>query len=283
MLSRALGLLAFTLWLIPAAASANPTPEELAEARIHFERARGFEEAGEYRRAADEYLSAYAFYPDPEFFFNVGRVYRLAGDPQRALRFYERYLELDPNGRGAGAARAQVEALREEIGDDAKPQDRDAVRDGEDDARPARDDANLQTPGPLDPSDPRASVHHTEPRGGGSQSVKIAGIATGATGLMSLTASVYFGNRARSLSNEISAWAATNPQAWNESMIIKYGQGQQANTAMLILGGLGVAAVTTGAILYVVGGDVGGSESRGVAIAPSLLPGGAGLSLGGAF
>jgi tetratricopeptide (TPR) repeat protein len=284
MLLRALGLLVLAILVLPAAASADPTPEELAEARIHFERARGFEEAGDYKRAADEYLSAYALYPDPEFFFNVGRVYRLADDLQRALRFYERYLELDPDGRGAAAARAQVADLREELGDDAdRPDRRDDGVDDDVDTRFPQEDPSLTTPGPLDPSDPHASVHRTQPRSSGSQGVQIAGIATAGGGLAALGASVYFGNRARSLSNEISAWAATNPQAWNEAMIIKYGQGQRANTAMLILGGVGVAAMTTGAILYVVGGNAGGVESRGVAIAPSLLPGGAGVTLGGAF
>ena len=288
MSSRAVALLIVTALVVPTAASADssPSPEELAEARIHFERARGFEEAEQYARAADEYLSAYALYPDPEFFFNAGRVYRLAGDRQRALRFYERYLELDPDGRGADAARAQAKALREELGDDEAAEDeRGSEPRGERDDR-ERDDADEQpaidAPGPLDPSDPDATLYDGAPSEG-SRPARVAGMATGAAGLVALGASVYFGNRARSLSNEIDDFVAGEPDAWTGEWIDKYDQGRRANTTMLVLGGLGVAAVTTGAVLYVVGGDSDGAESRGVAIAPAWMPGGAALTIGGSF
>lgn len=288
MSSRAVALLIFAALVVPTAASADssPSPEELAEARIHFERARGFEEAEQYARAADEYLSAYALYPDPEFFFNAGRVYRLAGDRQRALRFYERYLELDPDGRGADAARAQVESLREELGDDeaAKREPASEPRGERDDRE--RDDAGEQpaidTPGPLDPSDPDATIDDGT-SSGGSPSMRMAGVMTGTAGLVALGASVYFGNRARSLSNQIDEFVAGEPNAWTGEWIDKYDQGRRANTTMLVLGGLGVAAVTTGAVLYVVGGDSDGAESRGVAIAPAWMPGGAALTIGGSF
>lgn len=284
MSSRAVALLIFAALVVPTAASADssPSPEELAEARIHFERARGFEEAEQYARAADEYLSAYALYPDPEFFFNAGRVYRLAGDRQRALRFYERYLELDPDGRGADAARAQVEALRSEVGDDEaderKPDSEPRGERGDDADEPPA----IDTPGPLDPSDPDATLYDDAPSEG-SRPVRVAGMATGAAGLVALGASAYFGNRARSLSNEIDEFVAGEPNSWTGEWIDKYDQGHRANTTMLVLGGVGVAAVTAGAILYVVGGDSGGAESRGVAIAPAWMPGGAAITIGGAF
>lgn len=282
---RALAL-SLVVLVAPATASADrePTPEELAEARIHFERARGFEDAGQYERAADEYLSAYALYPDPEFFFNVGRVYRLADEPRRSLRFYRRYLELDPDGRGAEAARAEIESLREEIDEGAAESPGDEP-DSEPDApdRETQHDPSAPTPGPLDPSDPDAQVRTADTPSDGPNTMRIAGIATGSAGVVALGVSLYFGNRARNLSDDLSDFGSDGEDAWTQDMIDKYDDGKRANTTMLVLGGVGIAAVTAGTVLYVLSGDSGDSESRGVAISPTWNPGGAGISLGGSF
>ncbi len=279
--------LALTLWLLSAPLSAiaddEPTPGEMAEARVHFEQAREFEEEGEYENAADEYLSAYALYPDPEFFFNAGRVLRHAGDLDRALRYYERYLELDPDGRGAGAAEEQVEALRKELAaaqdDEPRPEDDEPPEAKDPDAAPAAGD--VTDPGPLDPADPDAELYEAD-AGQPSRGMRIAGIATGTAGVVALGASAYFGNRARTLDNNISAFVADDPDAWTDDMISKYEQGRRANTSMLVLGGVGIVAVGAGATLYLLS-DSGGSNSGGVAVTPSMRRDGAGLSLEGSF
>src|SRR5262249_3959720 len=42
-------------------------------------------------------------------------VYRLAGDEPNAITYYQKYLDVDPNGRGAAAARTAVDELRRSI------------------------------------------------------------------------------------------------------------------------------------------------------------------------
>jgi hypothetical protein len=100
----------------PAAApKKQPTQQELASARAHFKAAEAAKARGDYKTAATEYLAAHELFPDPEFFFDVGEVYRLAGDEPDALTYYQKYLDLEPNGRGAAAARTAVDELRRSI------------------------------------------------------------------------------------------------------------------------------------------------------------------------
>lgn len=99
----------------PAAPNKQPTPAELASARAHFEAAEAAKARRDYKTAAIEYLAAHELYPDPEFFFDIGEVDRLAGDAPGALTAYQKYLDLDPGGRGAEAARTAVEELQRSI------------------------------------------------------------------------------------------------------------------------------------------------------------------------
>jgi tetratricopeptide (TPR) repeat protein len=93
----------------------QPTQHELAMARAHFQAAEAAKADHDYKTAATEYLLAHDLFPDPEFFFNVGEVYRLAGDEPNALTYYQKYLDLEPNGRGAATARTAVDELRRSI------------------------------------------------------------------------------------------------------------------------------------------------------------------------
>lgn len=275
MRARALAI-SIALFAMPAAAGAEeeePTPEEMAEARVHFEKAREHEDDGAYGAAADEYLNAYALYPDPEFFFNVGRVLRKAGNLGRALDYYERYLDLDPDGRGADAAEEQVEAIRAELDEEADPE----VGDPAEDAREAEDTRDApDDPGRLAPEEA------APPEPGRSRGMQIAGLATGAAGVVALGTSAYFGNRARSLSDEVSAFAADDPVQWSDDIIETYDDGRRADRRMLVLGGVGIAAVGAGTAIFLMAGT-GSPDAGEVALSPSLEPGGAGVSVTGSF
>jgi tetratricopeptide (TPR) repeat protein len=138
---------------LAASAAAQPagpptqqaTPQQIASARAHFETAEAAKQSGDYKTAVAEYLAAHALYPDPEFFFDVGEVYRLAGGDADALTYYQKYLKLDPNGRGAAAAHAAVDQLRRSIAARRSAAKRagegDASGEGADDAQRAGDDA----------------------------------------------------------------------------------------------------------------------------------------------
>lgn len=124
----------------------QPTQEELARAREYFKAAQAAKQRHDYKTAADKYLAAYELFPDPEFFFNVGEVYRLAGDEASALTYYQKYIDLEPGGRGAPAARAAIDELRRSL--DAKKADANALakRKADEEAkRKADEDAAKRT------------------------------------------------------------------------------------------------------------------------------------------
>lgn len=111
-----IGSLATSAAAQPAATpKKQPTQQELASARAHFQAAEAAKARGDYKTAATEYLAAYELFSDPEFFFNVGEVYRLAGDEPGALTYYQKYLDLEPSGRGAAAARTAIDELQRSI------------------------------------------------------------------------------------------------------------------------------------------------------------------------
>jgi tetratricopeptide (TPR) repeat protein len=67
--------------------------------------------AHDYRRAAEKFLQAYAFDPDPNLLFNVGRCYAALGDEPAAIDKYEAYLKA-PSTDAHARAQAQA-ALRQ--------------------------------------------------------------------------------------------------------------------------------------------------------------------------
>jgi hypothetical protein len=143
---RALAFVAASLLATAVAAQPTATPkkqptqEELARAREHFKAAEAAKQRHDYKTAADKYLAAYELFPDPEFFFDCGEVYRLAGDEVNALTYYQKYLDLEPGGRGAPVARSAVTELRRSL--DAKKAEVSAAakRKADDDARRKADD-----------------------------------------------------------------------------------------------------------------------------------------------
>ena len=100
---------------VPAAVAhaeqpANGSGEQ--QAKHHFHVAQTYKELGEYKKAAEKFLKAYALYKDPAFFFNAGEMYRLAGNHKLAVKYFKMYLVQHPNGRVAAAAKSTVRELQ---------------------------------------------------------------------------------------------------------------------------------------------------------------------------
>jgi tetratricopeptide (TPR) repeat protein len=74
----------------------GPDPA-LVEAKQHFAVARAAYDAGRFDDALAAFQAAYAKKPIPAFLFNVGQCERQLGHYDRAIFFFERYLESSPN------------------------------------------------------------------------------------------------------------------------------------------------------------------------------------------
>jgi tetratricopeptide (TPR) repeat protein len=237
----------------------RPTRKELDAARAHFKAAEAAKERRDYRAAASEYLAAYELFADPEFFFNVAEVYRLAGDEQEAISYYEKYLVLDPNGRGAASARASADELRRAI---AARQEA-AKRAANEEAR-RKADAEVARAAEKAAQVKAAQAAEAQRREAAGRNLRIAGIATGGAGAVALGVGVYFGLEARSISDEVSSAPAYDASRDNE--------GKAANRNMVIFTAVGGAAVVAGGVLYYLGHRArrsAGAEAT-VTVAPSV-------------
>ncbi len=238
-----------------ADAQSKPTRAQKKASRAHFDAAEKAKAAGDHAVAAREYLAAYDEYAHPELLYNAGEVLRLAGDRAQALEYLKKYVALDPQGRGADAARASIAELEAAIAAEQAEADR---RVREEVALTAAASAQPRSPPPAFDSAP------VEPAPRRGRRMRIAGIATGAAGAAALGVSVYFGLHARSLADDASAADAYNPDLDD--------RGESAERAMLITAGVGAAALATGAVLYVLGRRAGADETPALTIVPSLAP-----------
>src|SRR5688500_8068804 len=96
-----------TSWL--AASAAADTLKEQAKKAV----AAGLDaqNAGRYDEAIAHYRKAYDAVPHHEILFNLAQAYRLKGDPETALGYYQRYLLVEPKGRVAADAKKWIAAL----------------------------------------------------------------------------------------------------------------------------------------------------------------------------
>lgn len=267
----------------------RPTQQELDRAHAHFKAAEAAKARHDYNTAAIEYLAAHELFEDPEFFFDIGEVYWLAGDESNALTYYQRYLELDPSGRGAPAARTAVDGLRRSIAvkqDAAKHNaEQDAARRaGDKDAKhkTAQEATRKPDEGARDHS-VNAAMHPAPspvlaPSVPGGRGRRIAGLATGGVGVVALGVGVVFGLRAKGISDETARWDQFD-QA-------RYEQGKAAERNMSILTGIGAAGLVIGGFLYYLGhraATTADDARPAVTFVPAIGHGEIAFTAGGSF
>jgi tetratricopeptide (TPR) repeat protein len=101
-----LGILIAALFLAP------PTEAQKKEAKAHFEQGRSYYDAGAYDDALREYQAAYKLMPAPPFLFNIAQCYRLKGDKQNAVDYYQKFLDKAPDSPVADEARDYIAKLK---------------------------------------------------------------------------------------------------------------------------------------------------------------------------
>lgn len=86
-------------------APARPSQSDQDRSRALYEEGSRAYKDGQYQKAVELFLSAYELSHAPAILFNVAQAYRLAGACERALSYYRRSLEEEPDA----ANRAEVE------------------------------------------------------------------------------------------------------------------------------------------------------------------------------
>lgn len=282
--------------LVPRPADAQPAPQgkplsDAAKKKIakgYVDAGLAAEAAGDYATALDLYVKAYALVPHPVLLFNQANVQARAGRRAEAIALYRAYLGATPAPAGpqVAAARASLAKLEAEIAieqaaaeraaaEQAQAQaarDRAAAAAAEEQAagaaaeaaradreRAARDAAVAPDPAVARPAtgqDP--GVRDAPPDRG--RTMRVAGLVTGAAGVVALGVGVAFGVQARSISDELSATHAAYSHA-------RHAEGEAAERNFVIASVAGGALVAGGAALYFLG-RARARESTRVTIAP---------------
>jgi len=220
-----------------------PSAEDRAEAERLTLAGNRAHQTGDFEQAIALYHQALVIAPVPELHYNLGQAYRFSKKPREALAAYERYLELDPDGRVSANARRFAEILRVEIAKIAAPET--PVVKEKVDVEPAKPLENpIVAPPPV----------HNVDRETGSRSLRLSGIAIGAVGVVGLGAGSYFGLRARSLSDELSE---TDRERWTTADIENFEDGESAERNAIVFGVAGGVLVAGGIALYLVGREGG--------------------------
>lgn len=251
---------AFGLALIglPATSVAGP-PEQLVqdeEARGHFERGQAAFADGEYETAITELKAAYAIEEAPILLYAWAQAERLAGDCERAIELYARFLATAPPEAQEEKARSNIEVCGG---------DPDAVY-VEPEEEPAQPEADV-------PPAPGGPEQVDEPQPEGPEILGPALLAGG--GAFALTGGILLGV---GLSQGNQAVEADT----QDDFVDETDGARSLYTAGIVLIGVGAAIMVGGAVRM---GIVGAKKKRAndVAFAPVVLPGGGGIGAVGRF
>ncbi len=249
---------------------AKPSPAAIEKAKQHYANALDHHGHKEYLAAAKEYERAYALFPNAEFVFNAAQVYRLAGEVRIALERYQRYLNLDKEGRGAGDARAHIASLKIEL---------EALEKKEAQEKLAADQRRVDEKRVQEErlAAARASGESVSAYDPGDRRLRIAGIASASFGIVALALGGKFGLDAKELEDSVASNGVWKQQEFDD--------GEAAERNAFIFFGLGSAALVTGGILYFFGREIGSppKEKQALRFMPTAGSESAGFVVKGSF
>jgi tetratricopeptide (TPR) repeat protein len=241
---------------VRAHADSQKTAKQYVDAGLAAQKTR------DYDTAVAMYQKAYDLVPTAVLLFNIAQAHRLAGRDSQAKVFYERYLGAEPKGPHAALARellgeidvrlavlakeaaeARVAAARAEA-DEKAAADAKARMDEEAREKAAADEAKRAERERADAE--RKQREQALVRVERGRPLRIAGIATACAGVASLGVGVFFGLRARSLSDELSANMAVYSQS-------SFDEGERAEKMSIVFTAVGGALVAGGLVTYYLG------------------------------
>jgi len=301
----ALAVLMIGAWSPASFAGAADTAKE--EAKQHFLKGQQFFDVGRWDDAASEFEQAYALKNDPIFIYNMAQAYRRKGETKRALELYKNFLIKAPNTPKRAEVEERIAALQDQIEQadraskgaaaapvyppapaaemapppNAFPPPAAGTAPAAAPAPlpepvpalapvPAQLPAAISAPAPIYVQAPTAPPPPTSPPGRG---LRVTGIVLGVAGVAVVGAGFFFSLETDDYNNTVQTSSTYQPNLDD--------RGKLYNTLQWVGYGVGGGLVATGAILYAIGAS--SAKSGAVAVAPTLLPGGAGLGAQGAF
>jgi tetratricopeptide (TPR) repeat protein len=265
----------FTLTLTVGVARvgvAEPKGKQSAEA--HYQKGMKAYTLGHFPEAIEEFEKAFELRQEPIFLYNIAQSHRQNNKPDRAIFFYRRYLEAEPNAKNRADVEKRIKDMESNL--NAKP-DAAVAPALAPAAMPAPPPVAqpMPAPAPAPASFPAPTVTQTNPPVSGStgRGLRGSGIAVGAVGVAGVVTGVFLGLHANTLHDD----ALKN--VYDDS---KYQSSKTFRTLEWVSLGVGAAAVVTGGVLYYLGATAQPTSSR-VAVLPFAAPGAGGATVVGRF
>ena len=231
------------LLVVAAASSAQADSiDRLSEAAMHAN-------AGRHPQAIAIYEQLYRAEQDHTLLPIIAFEYRRAGAQLEAVQHFCSYLLIEPNGEHALFATRQVIEVRKELGEHVDP---------------------VRVCGPVPQRvDFAPTKQRSRPR------AKMAALGSAAIGVASTSAALYFGFKAKGLSDQIASHDPSQP--WPSNIQAIEDRGQSYERKELVFAGIGAAAFVTAGVLWLTGRE---TETT---IAPTFSSSGGGVTLARGF
>jgi tetratricopeptide (TPR) repeat protein len=287
--------------LLPASRS-FAAADETSAAREHAQKGKAFMDLGKYNEAAAEYEAAYAEKQDPTLLLNLAQAYRMAGNGNKAVFFYRKYLQHVPKSPYRADIEDKIATLEKggatgsvappPVGENPiTPPPPPTVPPAPPGPPPGPTTAG---PGPNPPGPPGAPpggpppspvVAPTPPPPAPppgpplaeapvdhGKNLRLAGLVTGGAGVLSYVVAAIFGGQAkdaqRNVEKTANAGGTFNP---SEDQ-----RGRSAQTKEVTFIIVGTAALAAGGVIYYLGArhpaESGSPPPGSVALMPSVAP-----------
>lgn len=251
---------AITLFL---AVVPNARAEDVAAAKMHYERGTTLFDLQRYLEAAKEYEAAFEAKNDPALLFNIAQAYRFGGDYGKAIAAYRSFLRRVPDAEN----RADIDRRIAELQKLADEQKRNQITPPTGTLKPGENPPPTTAPPPNEPTTtastpapPPVVVTTAEPP---KKTKLIAGIVVGAVGIVAIATGAAFEGLAASTNDSLSHPAMGTTFDPNKEQTLK--NDETAGAVLLAIGG---AALVTGTVLAVLG--VRERRAPHVAVIPSV-------------
>jgi tetratricopeptide (TPR) repeat protein len=222
-------------------------PATQAKADVLFERGQASYTGGRYQAAIELFKQAYDLVRDPVYLFNIAQSYRRVLDCLAAFEYYERYLNEAPGAENRVKVQQWLRELQPCV--EQRREEQAAARRGEEAERQRREEAEQRQHADVG-SGPEPMG--TRDRG---RNLRIAGLATGAIGIVGLAVGMGYSIQGGNVTDRITALCSPpNTCQWDDPGIQElHVDGERANTRALVGYVVGGLATVAGGALYVYG------------------------------
>ena len=232
---------------------------------------------GEFQKGVGILADLYVENNDPTFIYNQGRCFEQNHRREDAIDRFLEYVRKSPDLSPADKSDVDkhIADCNGRISPQTTPQPTPQPAPAA--AAPAAPTSVVQTPAPpptTEVTNPAASIL---PAHDGSE-MRVAGIVTGAAGILALGVGVLCNLKVNNLTNDLNTLRQNG--GWDQG---KERSRNSYETAGWIGYGVGAAGIVAGTTLYVLGSVRKAEPTSTVAFTPMILPGTAALSLQGTF